>query len=142
MPQQQSHAAATATGPQVPQQVPVQHFAPPAPAPGAGFSGLPPVGPADTVAAIEGMIRNHDEPGSVADFIIDRINKQDKELFAALDQHNGDVEQLLGDRLGGWAILPANMTYLDKLGDAWKSKATAAGIVEPEGEEDEAGAEE
>lgn len=134
MPQQIPHqpaANATATGPQVPVQ-----SATPAPivatASPSGFAGLPPVGPQDTVAAIEGMIRNHNEPGQVVDYIIQRIGAKDQALFGALDAHGGDVEALIGDRLGGWALIKENSIYLDQLGDAWSDKASAAGLLEEE----------
>lgn len=117
---------ATASGPQVAVPAQVVNF----PQTPQGFAGMPPVGPNDTAAAIEGMIRNHDEPVTVVDYIIERINAQDEVLLTALNAHDGDVEALIGDRLGGWAILPANTAYLNKLGSTWQEKAAAAGLVE------------
>lgn len=136
MPQQYPPASATAVGPQTPVQsvTPAPMVATPSQ---SGFSGLPPVSPQDTVAAVEGLIRNHADPAQVVDFIIGRIQAKDQALFNALDEHNGDVESLIGDRLGGWAIIAENNAYLDRLGDAWAAKASAAGLLEEEPAEHE-----
>lgn len=123
---QPQHTAARATGP----QTPAAHV--------HQFNGIPnmPVTPQDTTVAIEAMIRNHEPAPAVVDFILKRIDSKDAELFAALDQHNGDVEELLANRLGAWAIIPENSAYLNGLADAWREKADAAGIVEEAHEDD------
>jgi hypothetical protein len=84
------------------------------------------------------MIRNHDAPAEVVDFIIGKVDAKDPVLFQALDQYDGSVEQMIGDRLGGWAILPTNTTYLNALGSVWQEKAAAAGIID-DGSGDDAG---
>lgn len=122
-PHPQAPVAAQATGPQ-------------------GFAGFPVV-PQSTTAAIEGMIRNHEPPDQVVDFLISKIETRDQELGEALTAVDGNVETLLASRLGAWAIVTENSNYLEKLADSWTAKASEKGFLEgaPEGEVDDDGVE-
>lgn len=128
----QHGAGATASGPQTP-AAQVTHFSGP-PANGGTGAAMPayPVVPQGTTAAIEGMIRNHEPPGQVIDFLLGKIDTKDPDLLGSLDKHDGDVEALIADRLGAWAIVQENANYLDALAGSWQEKAGARGLLEDE----------
>lgn len=142
--------AAQAMGPQTPmpqtqvqvqQHIPVHQFSgPPAPVAttSAGAQFPYQVAPNSTTAAIEGMIRNHEEPARVIDFIIEKVDKKDAELMQAVAHHNGDIEALIAERLGAWALINENSHYLDALQDTWAEKTRGnESVVEDETEDEE-----
>lgn len=132
LPQQAQYApppaSATATGPQSFAGMQDATQAP------RGYNPTYPVVPNSTTAAIEGMIRNHEDPDKVITFLISKIDAKDADLLGALSKHGGDVEQLIADRLGAWAIVQENNHYLDGLAASWQRKGTERGFFEPDEE--------
>lgn len=71
-----------------------------------------------TLDVVEAMIRDHADPAAVVDVVLDAFRRQDPELIAEFAKFDGDPEQLIVARLKGWALVPENIDYLEKLGEA------------------------
>lgn len=116
---------------------------------GQGFAGYPPpatqVGPPQgappqvaempALLRLESAIRQRMHPTQVATFFVQSV--EDPSIQAALAAVGGNIEALIEQRLGEWAMSdPANMTYLQALGAEVMRIGTAAGMIEPDAEDD------
>lgn len=91
----------------------------------------------DPVAMLEGAIRAHDDVNKVALFFIQSVKHP--RMNAALEQFQGNPQLLLGARLGPtWLGEPANMAYIQTLGEVIDRLGEQYGLVVPDedGEED------
>ncbi len=116
-PQQQGHGA-VATGPQQPAQPQHQQTSISEP-------------PRNSVEELERLIRARYEPiENVANFFVQSVKTD--EMKAALTEHEGDIGDLLQERLGDWIDESTqNFSYIQRLAQAVEIAGTAAGIYAP-----------
>ena len=128
------------------QNQPGSHAQPVQPQPQNGAAGATAVGPQtpnglteparNSVEELIRMIRNRYEPvEKVAQYFIEATKTP--EMKQALDDNDGDINELIGDKLGDWPTESTqNLAYLNSLAEAVERLGTAAGIFAPD--EDEA----
>lgn len=90
----------------------------------------------EIITLLKALIESRHEPvEEVAQFFVDSLRTQ--EMQTELAAHNGDVNSLIAQHLGLWAMAEEqNRVYLGKLGAAVDKLGAALGLVEDEGEPD------
>jgi hypothetical protein len=90
----------------------------------------------DALDLLEAAIRAKQEPAVVAKMFIDSLG--DPVVQKALDEVDGEVNELVARRIGGWAMADAsNVVYLKALMDEVNKQGEAAGVFEPLGDDDD-----
>jgi hypothetical protein len=91
------------------------------------------------IEQLKALIEAHHEPvEEVARFFIESLKTE--ELKAAVNERDGDINRLISDELGLWAMSASeNADYLGKLGPVVQRLGESAGLFAPEEEIDEDG---
>lgn len=97
------------------------------------FDGVPPTQP-NALDTLETLIRDHHEPvEETAQYFMASLGAP--EMKAALTKYGGDLNKLVSDRLGMWALEDeSNRDYLSVLVEKIEELAEAAGLLDDEEE--------
>lgn len=80
------------------------------------------------VDLLERMIRSHADHDAVATLFFDALNQQHPDLMRELQAVEGDIERLIGERLGDWTSDAGNLIYLQGLERAFTEAAKRSNV--------------
>lgn len=109
--------------PQAPRPQPPQAQPVPAPAPIEKSIGA--------LDKIEGMIRSKDDPVKVSDAFFEAIKTDDSQLHQELSAVEGDINELVGNRLGAWLMEnEGNRDYASNLFGVMQERGVLDGLID------------